>query len=104
MVTKNGLFRFLGRRGCSCIRDTSMQERGSPTVPLSADVTSPGRSMLRPESHVLALYKLGHPQKAERARVGVSLEMMSSKEGWRTLCITEARQARLPGFLQLSRA
>lgn len=81
-----------------------MQDRGSPTVPPSADVTSPGRSVLRPESHILAPYKPGHPQKAERARVGMRLEMMSSEEGWRTLCITEARQARLPGFLQLSHA
>lgn len=77
---------------------------GSPTAPLSADVTSPGRHVLCSESHILAPYKPGDPQKAERARVGTSLEMMSSEEGWRTLRIIEARQARLPGFLHLSHA
>lgn len=65
MITKNGLFRFLGRSGCGCIGDTSTGDRGSPTAPLSADVTSPGRSVLCPQSHILAPYKPGHPQKAE---------------------------------------
>lgn len=91
MVTKNG-HSFLSRKGCGCIG------RGQPHR-LSADVTSPGRHVLCSESHILAPYKPGDPQKAERARVSCpSLEMMSSEEGWRTLCIIEARQARLQAF------
>lgn len=65
-----------------------MQDRGSPTVPLSADVTSPGRSVLCPESHILAPYKPGHPQKAERARVGMSLE----KDGGLCALLRQDRQ------------